>query len=1531
MADPAKSAGQQEKRATGPPSGDRPDTGPTPPKAAAAPPPAAADAAFFAPRPWLAARADGWLSASDKAPLLVLRGPAGSGKTRFVYHWAAAVRKRGRLAALISQDAQAEPADPFAWPVLRDQLMELARPGSRADAGGAPAGAGWAAAATTEQVVGDLVVGCATDPVQELETVVLPALGKLPAGAPVVIAVDGVDEAARCGRHDFLAVVASLADHLRSAARGRSGLGRCRLVVTARPETPLDLGPAADPVVIDLAEPDPADREDLREYVRALLGEIGEPRREELAGDIVEQAGGVWAVARYLACGLWDDAVADGAASSRPDVLSLDQAYAASLDRARACLGPDWDTARTLLGVVAAAQDIGTALPRDVAAGVLGDGSSDLDGLLAGLGTLITTGPDGTLRFAHSDLGWWVIDGNAGEAAVPDAHDRLAAVLLDQGGADWAKASPYCLGYVALHALAAAELSARKPARFPKLVNRCLALFADDGRLHADPDPLSWLGQLTGLSGLCRADTRLAGSTEPVTGLAARLTEALGPRVGELLAARLTDEQAADLDAIAAGGDEPSVLAWVRGHVPDYRSVVTGEFLALFETVLAGARLPRDPGASSARRAEDYAQAWRETQRTEYLDAAITAWQEAVAQTEPDDLQRTDRLIGLANALIDRVNSSDQPSDLDLLLDAQRQLAGRSDLENQAQAQAQAIYAATLHRRWQRDPSAHPGDLDAAVKAWDEALSRTGMDERHRTGRLIGLADALGDRVNSAEQEGDLDQLLAAWAEVAGRDDLADHVADPGQSWAVCASWLVRSWQRDPADRSADLDAAVTAWQMALRQAPHGHPERTARLIGLADALGERIRAGGEHDGDMDRLLNSWAEVVGQEDLADPGQSWATYAAWLVRSWRRDQVGHIGDLDAAVTAWQVALSHAPDGHAERTRRLAGLANALIARVGTAAQDDNDLDQLIDVQRELVSRDDVARPGQSWAVYAVWLGKRWEGDPAASPGDLDAAVDAWQQALAQTPADDAHRSGRLIGLANTLGDRIDSSAERDDDLDRLLATWAEVAERDDLADQVSDVGRAWGIYGGWLVRRWQRDPAEHVADLEASIPAWQKAVAAAPDSDPDRTRRLAGLARVLAAQADADAATDANLDLLVDVQRELAEREDLADHVGEIYQFQADRARYLHRRWQVDHSGHAADLEAAVTAWEEALDGAPNGHPERPRRLIGLATALADRISSKAEQDGDLDRVIGTWAEALGASELDDPGQTWAGYAAALYRRWQRDPEAHSGDLDTAVTAWEEAVAESPAGQTGRGACLAGLARALGNRVGSEVEQDGDLDRLIDVQRELVHRDDLADPGQAWATYATWLDRRREHRSGQWQLDVYQASQAWEQAIGHTSEGHAERTARLAGLAGALTVRVESGSEQDGDLDRLIDVQRELVRRPELPAPGPGPAWAAFATWLLRRWRRDPAARPGDLDDAISAWQECLRATAPGQAGRAVWLAEAANADMLGSVNGTQHADLNRAVRRAAEVLKSADPAGRAALLPSLARLARMRS
>jgi tetratricopeptide (TPR) repeat protein/DNA polymerase III delta prime subunit len=1079
------------------------------------------DPTFFVARQWLTSRIENWLKSDGLSPVLVLSGPPGSGKSRLTYALAADLantQARRRLGALILRDLQAQRADPFSWPLLRDQLLSLAntKPAmlSHYLSGHAQVGITMPGSEVTGtkigRLMGDLIVNGA-DPVRELKNLVLPALNELPAGDPILIAIDGLDEAFRSNDGDFLGVVQSLADNIALAGGKDWGIGRLRLLVTSQPEVPVCLPPALQPVVIDLAQPDITDREDLRTYVTALLNRLDENDRERIANVVSEQANGIWAIAFYVASAIADDAAAGKAPPQHfSSPSNLGQVYTDALERARGRLGLNWNTARRLLALVAAAQNIETALPTDVAAAALKIDGSALSLLLEGTRAVLNEGHDRKLRFFHGDFGRWIIDGGLGESAVFDAHCQLAEILCDLGRNNWQAAGSYCLTNVALHALAAAELSIGKVTR-PRMVSRCIELFADRDRLYADTSAGNWLDQLERLSAVCSSDVRLPGSAEPLTRLTHQLASELELSVGMRLGSSFSEEQLDEFERFIDTEDDQAAKAWLDTNSPNYQKVVHEEFRNLFSDILAGRRAPHDDGASCHERAEDYNTAWDQSRKSEYLDAAVAAWQEALDLTPEGSATLTSRLLGLAIALTERIRAAEQDGDLDRVLDVRAELLRRDDLADHARDPgfSWAVYASLLRRRWERDPSGHPGDLDAAVEAWQEALDHAPGDHPERTTRLLGLANGLIARGNAAEQDTDLDGPIDAQAELVRRDDLADHVRDPGRPWAVYASLLYRRWKREPAGHPGDLDAAVEAWQEALDRAPGDHPERTRRLLGLADGLIAR-----EQDTDLDRLIDAQAELVRRDDLADhardPGRPWEVYASLLRRRSEHDPSGHPGDLDAAVEAWQEALDRAPEDHPERTTRLLGLANGLIAR-GNAAEQDTDLDRLIDAQAELVRRDDLADhvrdPGAPWAVYASLLDRRSRRRAGPWKADQHLAVETWQEALDRTPEDHAERTRRLLGLANGLIARIEA-AEQDADFDRLVDAQAELVRRDDLADHVRDPGRPWAVYGSGLRRRWERDPSGHPGDLDETITAWQQCLDRTPENHPERTLRMA---------------------------------------------------------------------------------------------------------------------------------------------------------------------------------------------------------------------------------------------------------------------------------------------------------------------------------------------------------------------------------------------------------------------------------------
>ena len=932
------------------------------------------------------------------------------------------------------------------------------------------------------------------------------------------------------------------------------------------------------------------------------------------------------------------------------------------------------------------------------------------------------------------------------------------------------------------------------------------------------------------------------------------------------------------------------------------------------------------------------------------LDTAVQARREALNQTPEDHPQRTPRLIGLADALLARINAAEQDGDLDSAVEIQAELLHRDDLTDHLSdpgdpAKPRAAYASLLRRRWERDPAGHPGDLDEVIMVSREVLDRTPEDHPQRTPRLIGLANALLARINAAEQDGDLDSAVEIQAELLRRDDLTDHLSDPGdpaKPWAAYASLLRRRWERDPAGHPGDLDTAVQAGREALNQTPEDHPQRTRRLLGLADALLARINAA-EQDGDLDSAVEIQAELVHRDDLADlvrdPGAPWAVHASLLLRRWERDPAGHPGDLDTAVQAGREALNQTPEDHPQRTRRLLGLANALLARID-AAEQDGDLDSAVEIQAELLRRDDLADlvrdPGAPWAAYASLLRRRWERDPAGHPGDLDTAVQAGREALNQTPEDHPQRTRRLLGLANALLARIDA-AEQDGDLDSAVEIQAELLRRDDLADLVRDPGAPWAAYASLLRRRWERDPAGHPGDLDTAVQAGREALNQTPEDHPQRTRRLLGLANALLARIDA-AEQDGDLDSAVEIQAELVHRDDLADLVRDPGAPWAAYASLLLRRWERDPAGHPGDLDEVIMVSREVLDRTPEDHPQRTRRLLGLANALLARINA-AEQDGDLDSALEIQAELLHRDDLtdhlSDPGGSWAAYASLLRRRWERDPAGHPGDLDTAVQAGREALNQTPEDHPQRTRRLIGLANALLARINA-AEQDGDLDSAVEIQAELVHRDDLADhvsdPGGSWAAYASLLLRRRERRTGPREADSYIAVEAGREALNQTPEDHPQRTPRLVDLANALLERM-NGTEQDGDLDSALEIQAELVHRDDLAdlVRDPGGSWAAYASLLRRRWERDPAGHPGDLDTAVQARREALNQTPEDHPQRTRRRCEWANSHLLGYLNGSEIADLDRAISEAAGVLKTSHTSQHDSLLPALRRLGRLQS
>src|SRR5207237_1118388 len=101
------------------------------------------------------------------------------------------------------------------------------------------------------------------------------------------------------------------------------------------------------------------------------------------------------------------------------------------------------------------------------------------------------------------------------------------------------------------------------------------------------------------------------------------------------------------------------------------------------------------------------------------------------------------------------------------------------------------------------------------------------------------------------------------------------------------------------------------------------------------------------------------------------------------------------------------------------------------------------------------------------------------------------------------------------------------------------------------------------------------------------------------------------------------------------------------------------------------TGELADLEAAIVAFQQAVQACPSNSPERPARLSDLGNGLRDR-SARTGELADLEAAI----VALQATSPDSPDlpPLLNHLGAGLSNRY-----AHTGDLadlEAAISAWE---------------------------------------------------------------------------------------------------------------------------------------------------------------------------------------------------------------------------------------------------------------
>ncbi len=606
------------------------------------------------------------------------------------------------------------------------------------------------------------------------------------------------------------------------------------------------------------------------------------------------------------------------------------------------------------------------------------------------------------------------------------------------------------------------------------------------------------------------------------------------------------------------------------------------------------------------------------------LDRALGAYRDALRATPRDDEMRLRFAVAAANLLM-RLAGRDS-SQIDELIELQSYIvARRRELdEGQWNVSARLLGDAYCERAGRReDDTAKNDDLNKALVAYREALEATSPDDGNCLTVTMCTANALM-RLDRRDDE-QLDELIEHQREIVAMRREKD---DP--SWMASADLLGQAYSERAARREEgvaktdDLDEALASHREALNATPIDDEMRLRFAVSTADAL---IALTFRDSEQLDELISLQHEIVATGQ--DKGSSnWTTSSAVLGNAYseraeqREGEAEVRDDLGKALLAYRDALDATARNDENWLMFAVDTANALIR---LDRRDDGQLDELIELLREIVAqRRGMGDPG--WGVSAQCLGeayweraKRREADGADR--DYDQALIAYRGAMYAAIAGDDHGQGANVGPQSTaisdyrlavmtgLANLLLRLSERNlAQMDDLVAAQSEVV-RGRLERDESEWISAMVLLGDAYRERAlliQGDPLT-TGDIERALEAYRKALDAAP---PDHKRRLAAMIGASNSLRDLPYRTRAQVDELIALQDEIATvRRESGDAdwvrsmnlLGDAYRERADL--------NDDDEAKLVDLESALVAYREAVDGAPVEHEQALTMSVDLANAL----------------------------------------------------------------------------------------------------------------------------------------------------------------------------------------------------------------------------------------------------------------------------------------------------------------------------------
>jgi tetratricopeptide (TPR) repeat protein len=424
-------------------------------------------------------------------------------------------------------------------------------------------------------------------------------------------------------------------------------------------------------------------------------------------------------------------------------------------------------------------------------------------------------------------------------------------------------------------------------------------------------------------------------------------------------------------------------------------------------------------------------------------------------------------------------------------------------------------------------------------------------------------------------------------------------------------------------------------------------------------------------------------------------------------------VGHIDDLNAAVSAAEEAVKACTDNHPNRAMYLYNLGNALVARVCHCEEgerkDEDEKDELID--------------------------------------DLNAAVDAFYKAVKNTSGDHPGREMYLTnyGYTITLRIRLTGSCSVDE-LNSAISACEEAVKMipDIHPNRVTFVSNLYLALVARLERSKLRDEMQIILDEH------EKTLAAAPSplSDPDRVALLDNVCKSLHRQFESLGLDDNSNELDEPAQANTNDETD-NDNVpqkhplsnsGQADMCKASQERLVQsgfsnssrQRSRSDQpqniNNHSAavgqtrvidGLNSKIKALEDAVKSIPPNNPERPDKLNEFGNALRYRFKLTGQMK-DLNRAIEVYEDA---TKFDIPYRMCIlnNLGGALISRFEKTGSID--DFDRGIQSIEAAMESKPE-ESHRVSFADHLARALYTRF-RITRSPEHLDKIVEIYRDIM--------------------------------------------------------------------------------------------------------------------------------------------------------------------------------------------------------------